>query len=396
MGEKILPDHETGCRAIDEMEFAKAGHSYPIIEHYNGSTWILVTPAGSGKDAQVTFTGPGFVDYHAHLLREASGVAPLGQDLSAVRGYHLRCAGRGISPVDEPDRTPPDGLADHLLVALTWAASTGLVEIWEAGIRDWALADALAGLRNSGPLPLRVRLLVAAGLAEEGMPARLGDPWLDFAGVKFYADGWLGPRTCAVSQPFHDEPGNSGLLFETSDHLARRIEPFANAGWTIATHAIGDRAIESVLGAYERVFGTDCAAAGPRIEHAQLLREDLIWRMAENGVMACIQPGFAADDAPHVERALGGDWPAAYRWSSLMAAGVRVICGSDYPIDDLEPLKGLQKLLRNPYDRLEPGAAYRLMTDGDLGTVTLSQDPRDAAGDLIDKIGVIATDVRLG
>ena len=344
----------------------------------------------------MTFTGPGFVDYHAHLLREASGVVPLWQDLSAVRSYHLHCADRGISPMDEPDPAATDGLADRLLAGLTWAASTGLVEIWEAGIRDWALADALAGLRNSGPLPVRVRLLVAAGLADAGMRARLHDPWLDFAGVKFYADGWLGPRTCAVSQPFRDEPGNSGLLFETSDHLARRIEPFANAGWTIATHAIGDMAIESVLGAYERVFGTDCKAAGPRIEHAQLLREDLISRMAENGVVACIQPGFAADDAPHAGQALGGDWPAAYRWSSLLAAGVRVICGSDYPIDGLEPLKGLQKLLRNPFDQLGPGAAFSLMTDGDLGTVTLSQDPRDAAVGDIGKIEVIGTDVRGG
>lgn len=344
----------------------------------------------------MTFTGPGFVDYHTHLLREASGVAPLWRDLSAVRSYHMSCAGRGISPVDEPDGPAPEGLADRLLAGLNWAASTGLVEIWEAGIRDWAPADALVALRDSGPLPLRVRLLVAAGLAETGLRARLGDPWLDFAGIKFYADGWLGPRTCAVSQPFHDEPGNSGLLFETSDHLARRIEPFANAGWTIATHAIGDLAIESVLNAYEQVFGADCAAAGPRIEHVQLLREDLIWRMAENGVVACIQPGFAADDAPHAERALGGDWPAAYRWSSLTAAGVRVICGSDYPIDGLEPLKGLQKLLRNPFDQLGAGAAVRLMTDGDLGTVTLSQDPRDAATDDIDKIEVIATHVRGG
>ena len=344
----------------------------------------------------MTFTGPGFVDYHAHLLREASGVAPPWQDLSAVRSYHVRCAGRGISPMDEPDSTPSAGLADRLLAGLTWAASTGLAEIWEAGIRDWALADALAGLRNSGPLPVRVRLLVAAGLAETGLRARLGDPWLDFAGVKFYADGWLGPRTCAVSQPFRDEPANSGLLFETSDHLARRIEPFANAGWTIATHAIGDLAIDSVLDAYEQVFGTDCKTAGPRIEHVQLLREDLISRMAENGVVACIQPGFAADDALHAERALGGDWPAAYRWSSLLAAGVPVICGSDYPIDNLEPLRGLQKLLRNPFDQLDPGAAFRLMTDGDLGTVTLSQDPRDAAADDIDKIDVIATTVRGG
>lgn len=311
-----------------------------------------------------------------------------------MRSYHLRCAGRGISPVDEPDSTARNGLADRLLAGLTWAASTGLVEIWEAGIRDWALADALADLRNTGPLPVRVRLLVAAGLAGTGLRARLGDPWLDFAGIKFYADGWLGSRTCAVSQPFHDEPGNSGLLFEASDHLARRIEPFANAGWTIATHAIGDLAIESVLGAYEQVFGVGCKTARPRIEHAQLLREDLIWRMAENGVVACIQPGFAADDARHVDQALGGGWPAAYRWSSLLAAGVPVICGSDYPIDDLEPLKGLQKLLRNPYDRLEPGDAFALMTDGAAGTVTLSQDPRDAASDDIPAIDVIATNVR--
>ena len=98
----------------------------------------------------MTFTGPGLVDYHAHLLREASGVAPLWQDLSAVRSYHLHCAGRGISPMDEPDPTATDGLADRLLAGLTWAASTGLVEIWEAGIRDWALADALAGLRLTG------------------------------------------------------------------------------------------------------------------------------------------------------------------------------------------------------------------------------------------------------
>jgi predicted amidohydrolase YtcJ len=341
----------------------------------------------------VTFTGPGFVDYHAHLLREASGVAPWG-DLSAVRSYHLHCADRGIGPMDELDPPAAAGLADRLLASLTWAASTGLVEIWEAGIRDWALADALTSLRSSGPLPVRVRLLAAAGLAETSMRARLGDPWLDFAGVKFYADGWLGPRTCAVSQPFRDEPGNSGLLFETSDHLARRIEPFANAGWTIATHAIGDLAIESVLGAYEQVFGTDCKTAAPRIEHAQLLREDLTSRMAEDGVVACIQPGFAADDAPHVAQALGGDWPAAYRWSSLLAAGVRVICGSDYPIDSLEPLKGLQKLLRNPFDQLGPDAAVKLMTNGDLGTVTLSQDPRDATVDDIDKIEVIATGVR--
>jgi predicted amidohydrolase YtcJ len=223
------------------------------------------------------------------------------------------------------------------------------------------------------------------------MPERLGDAWLDVAGVKFYADGWLGPRTCALSADFHDEPGNEGLLFEPPEHLARRIEPFANAGWTIATHAIGDRAIESVLDAYERVYGDDCATASPRIEHAQLLRPDLVARMAALGVVACIQPGFALDDAAQARAGLGDEWPLAYRWSALLDAGVRVVTGSDYPIDDLEPLRGLAKLMSNPFDSVSRTDALRLMTRSDAGTMTLSADPAEVGLDAITAIQVLAT-----
>jgi hypothetical protein len=196
-----------------------------------------------------------------------------------------------------------------------------------------------------------------------------------------------------VSHPFLDEPRNSGILFATRDRLAHRIEPFAQAGWQIATHAIGDRAIETVLDAYEIVFGTDSKTAAPRIEHAQLLRPDLVSRMAEAGVVACIQPGFAFDDSEHVKRSIGDSWPLAYRWSSLVAAGVPVICGSDYPIDGLQPLAGLQKLLRNPFDRLDIDQALALMTDENAGTVALDRDPRTVDRDNLADIRVIATSV---
>ena len=265
------------------------------------------------------------------------------------------------------------------------------MEVWEAGVRHPAYLEALLALREQGPLPLRVRLLVAAGVAERAMPPRTGDPWLDVAGVKFYADGWLGPRTCAVSSGFHDEPANDGLLFEPADHLARRIAPFADAGWLIATHAIGDRAIEAVLDAYERVFGAGCRAAAPRIEHAQLLRPDLIARMGAMGVVACIQPGFAVDDKENAHAALEGDWPMAYRWSALLDARVPVVTGSDYPIDGLEPLRGLAKLLSNPFDRLSRDIALPLMTRADAGSVTLSADPGAVDVDAIADLEVLRT-----
>ncbi len=337
------------------------------------------------------WTGAGFVDHHAHLLRSAGLIAETWGDTQAVRALHVSCARRGVSPVDAIEPPERDDLQGVLHAALSRAASVGLVEIWEAGVRHPAYWEALVALREHGSLPLRVRLLVAAGLAEREMPARTRDAWLDVVGVKFYADGWLGPRTCAVSASFHDRPGNDGLLFEPAEHLARRIEPFAGAGWLIATHAIGDRAIDAVLDAYDRVFGAGCRAAAPRIEHAQLLRPELIARMAAMGVVACIQPGFAVDDREHAQAALDGDWPMAYRWSALLDAGVPVVTGSDYPIDRLEPLSGLAKLMRNPFDRLSRAVALRLMTRIEAGTVTLDADPASVDVDSLADLEVLRT-----
>ena len=335
------------------------------------------------------WTGPGFVDHHAHLLRAAGLIAESWGSTEAVRALHESCARRGESPVDAIEPPERDDLPAVLNAALQRAASVGLVEIWEAGVRHPSYWETLLALREAGPLPLRVRLLVAAGLAERQMPARTGDAWLDVVGVKFYADGWLGPRTCAVSTGFRDQPGNEGLLFEPPEHLARRIEPFADGGWLIATHAIGDRAIEAVLDAYEDVFGDECRAAAPRIEHAQLLRPDLVARMAAMGVVACIQPGFALDDSHDAHAALDGAWPLAYRWSALLAAGVPVVTGSDYPIDRLEPLHGLAKLMNNPFDHLPCDTALRLMSRADAGSVTLTADPATVDVDGIADIEVV-------
>ena len=171
--------------------------------------------------------------------------------------------------------------------------------------------------------------------------------------------------------------GDTGILFMTADVLASRIDPFAERGFTIATHAIGERAIDEVLTAYEKVFGTDCAEAGPRIEHAQLLSPTSIERMANLGVVACIQPCFAYSDREAARVALDDErLEFAYRWDLLLNASVRVITGSDYPIEPLAPLVGLHRLIT-----VEPplaiDVALDLMTDTSAGTVELDENPRN-------------------
>lgn len=350
----------------------------------------------------MSFEIPGFVDHHTHLLRlAAGGVAPWGSVTTPeiIGAYHRRLNERWTTPMDDLEAPVEvnDSFRGSLEGMLNYAAGVGLVEVTEAGMNDWAYLEALLDLRSRGPLPIRVRILVASGIAEVGRMAPIGDPWVEVIGVKFYADGWLGTHTCALSLPFVDEPETSGVLFLDADTLARRADPFAEAGLVIATHAIGDRAIEAVLDAYEKIYGKDCATAAPRIEHAQILRPDLIARMASMGVVACIQPGFAVADAQSARVSLG-DWAEmAYQWSYLIDAGVPVITGSDFPIDDLRPLAGLQRLVTgaNP-DGTSEGAptlsfevALNMMTDSTAGTVILSDDPSRVSEDELVNIEIV-------
>jgi predicted amidohydrolase YtcJ len=359
---------------------------------------------------------PGFIDHHAHLLRDAAGVAfpPTPQ---AVRAFHQSVAEQGRSPMDVLDPAPDvarPALDGRILAGLVRAAASGLVEITEMGMRSWAYLDALAALQAAGPMPCRVRIYVASGLAEECSPAELdahrrdSGPWVRLDGIKFYADGWIVPRTCALCQDFADTASN-GLLFTDAATLARRIEPFAGRGWRIATHAIGDRAVQTVLDAYDLAFDGEqsaIAAAAPRIEHASLLSAELIDRMACSGVVACIQPSFALTDASELDPALGLDRAAcAYPWTRLARAGVAMLAGTDYPIEVLEPLPSLARLVSGqsrrsgfdtggtapPQARLSAGTAFALMTDPAAGQTLLSADPRAVPAGEIDQIEVRGT-----
>jgi predicted amidohydrolase YtcJ len=361
---------------------------------------------------------PGFADGHAHLLEACAGIE-LEVASPAVRSFHREVAAAGSTPMDVPRPLPArplSWLAGRLRAGLARAAAAGLTEVTEMGVRDWRYLDALEMLQAIGPLPLRLRLYLASGLASGASVAELGSrraacdgPWLRLEGVKFYADGWLGPRTCAVCRDFADT-GEAGLLFLDGPALARRITPLAQAGWRIATHAIGDRAVAAVLDGYDLAWSGDrsaMAAAAPRIEHASLLSAELIARMAECGVTACIQPSFAATDASLPAPALGDDrQELAYPWESLLASGVSVIAGSDYPVEVLEPLVGLARLVSGrsgrdgfdaagtapPRSRLSPAAAFAIMTDKSSGATLLSDDPRLTDPAEIDQIAVAGTE----
>jgi len=373
-----------------------------------------------GKSGQTGVAVGGFTDHHTHLLKTAAG-APFPWEGMTVREFHQRVWRQGSTPMDigEPAfANSTDAITGRLHDGLTAAASTGLVEITEMGMRDWCYLDALERLTQDGrPLPVRVRLYLASGLAEQAGIAEIrarrskasAGQWIRLDGIKFYADGWLGSRTCAMGRDF-DDTGETGLLFTDASTLARRIEPLAEDGWRIATHAIGDLGVQTVLDAYELVWGRGraaIAAARPRIEHASLLSPGLIDRIADLGVWSCIQPSFPVTDAAQITPALGTDRAEiAYPWDRLTASGAPLLLGTDYPIEAIDPLVSLARLVCGRSDRpgfatprtapeqsrLPLDQALALLCDKSAGQTTLSADPLTAADPAeLDQLQVLGT-----
>ncbi len=129
------------------------------------------------------------------------------------------------------------------------------------------------------------------------------------------------------------------------------------------------------------------------------------WRDGDAGPWAH-RPSFAVSDVPHVRAALGPERARlAYPWAALAEAGARLLAGTDYPIEVLEPLAGLARLVSGrsdrdgfrtpdiapPHSRLAPGDAFRVMSDERAGHTVLSADPRAVPAGEIDRIEVLGT-----
>ena len=138
-----------------------------------------------------------------------------------------------------------------------------------------------------------------------------------------------------------DDLGLAMFSQEELDDLAWRCH---SRRWQVAIHAIGDRAIEMCLDAYEKALNR---APRPdhrhRIEHCGVLRPDLIARMAQLRVLAVGQPPFIAEFGDGFLEHLGPErCQLTYPQRSLLDAGVLTMGSSDSPVSSFEPLIGIQ------------------------------------------------------
>ena len=170
-----------------------------------------------------------------------------------------------------------------------------------------------------------------------------GDKWLRIGCLKGFVDGSLGSHTAAFFKPFTDSPRDSGFFITPEKDLYEWTSAADKAGLQVMVHAIGDKAIHTILNIYDRVEKENGARDRRfRIEHAQHISPIDIGRFSSLGVIASMQPYHAIDDGRWADKIIGSERSkTTYAFRSLLDAKANLAFGSDWFVAPPTPLEGI-------------------------------------------------------
>jgi len=205
-------------------------------------------------------------------------------------------------------------------------------------------------------------------------PALAKELGLPYVGGDVFLDGSIGSCTAAVGEPFlvsadGGEPGRGELRY-TDAQVYDYFSAAEALGISAGVHAIGDRAIEQCISAWERVLGERPSASGCRhfIEHFEIARDDHVARCATLGIYLSMQPQFDllwGGAGGMYEQRLGSRRMRSMNALGRIERAGAVLCGGDdSPVCDLNPLQGMQAAIghHEPDERLSPQSALTMYT----------------------------------
>lgn len=290
---------------------------------------------------------------NGHIMKTANG-DPTGEFKESAQDLIL-------------SKIPPRTLDDQyqsLLKHMDEAAAAGLTSVQDAYTSlDSVPVFERAAAANT--LKLRFRFAPPILPAEGGSPAnhkldkpltdadlaeykKLRDtyrgPLLKFGAVKGFLDGTVDARTAAMFQPYVG--GGTGIPFWDQDDLNKTVALYDKEGFQVMLHAIGDKAINMALNAFEYAAKTNgTSGRRHRIEHVEVpLLADLP-RFKQLGVIASTQPMFANPDATTLNNfaALLGPERASHAdsFKQFDDAGAVQAFGSDWGVFPFEPLPAI-------------------------------------------------------
>jgi predicted amidohydrolase YtcJ len=411
-GQQRLSANLVGSTSLADMQ-ARIAAYVKTLPHDQPNAWILgggwdhtLWPSQNGEkrlptrqdlDA-VTAGHPAFlyrVDGHIAVANTAA-LAAAGIDSTTPdpRGGHIDRDAQG-NPTGIIREIPANSLIEAhipppsyetrkkaLELSIQDALAHGVTSVQDFSTwDDWLI---LEELEQEHKLPLRVAEWIDFNLPVAVLNTRRAshdpnDPLLHLTFLKGFMDGSLGSRTAAMNAPYADDPSNSGIPRYDQDRLNDMAAERTAAGFQLGFHAIGDRANDMALNAFEAaeqagipapdflcqqrerdaerklppdaiVTRVDPCRSAPfapadfrlRIEHAQVVSPNAFDRFAQLGVIASMQPSHLLTDMAWAPARLGPERVhRAYAWHSFLDHHVPLAFGTDYPVESLNPMRGL-------------------------------------------------------
>ena len=274
----------------------------------------------------------------------------------------------GIATGGEPDPWPDAAQRardkDRIAAGLAHCSGHGITSMVNMDGNRYTCV-LLREMADEGRLTARVKVPFHfkphMGLSEldraTAMAAEFRGDWVTSGFVKMFMDGVVDSRTAFMLSDYPGVPGHrSEPLFEPERFKAICTE-IDRRGLQIAVHAIGDGAVRVTIDGYE--------AAGQangfrdlrhRIEHIELIDRADVPRLGALGITASVQPphppGAMEFPMSTMEAVYPRDrWRDAYLWKTLADHGAKIAYASDWPVADVNVMRGIQAALtRVPFE----------------------------------------------
>ncbi|MFM7330001.1 MAG: amidohydrolase [Bacteroidota bacterium] len=256
--------------------------------------------------------------------------------------------------------------AKALELAMAACQREGITSFHTAG-ENQPIIDLFRKFRDEGKSGVRIYAMLSGSdhelLARHFASGPQSDKWVSVRSIKLYGDGALGSRGAWLLEAYSDRAGHFGQPNMVMDSVLTVSRKALKTGFQVNTHAIGDRANREVLDRYEIAFRENPDAAKDarfRIEHAQHLHPDDIGRFATLGVIPAMQAVHLSSDRPWAIDRLGKQRieDGAYVWKKLLDSGVKIVNGSDVPVEPIDPIASFYASVTRKTLKGQPEGGY--------------------------------------
>jgi predicted amidohydrolase YtcJ len=238
-----------------------------------------------------------------------------------------------------------------------------------------------------GSFPLSLRLFIQYHDYDKIKPYVKRQSYPRIGGCSSWEmDGSVGSGTAAFYESYANDPNNFGKCYYSREQIEETLRAAETKGYQATAHAIGTKAIDTLLDAYENVI--DSNHLRHRIDHFEFPTKEQVDRAIKRQLVITVQPGYTWMDEMFQKSYHKYLRPEQYKRQVPLKTIVEkggIICGSsDSPVQLPNPFIQIHGMVNFPiveerlsiYQALRTytyNGAYATFEEGDRGTLSVGK-----------------------